>query len=57
MLDVKKIEGTETRKTRTLRYIVFYKKEVKLFLTKKYNIEFIDDDDESDDEEVNGLDV
>ena len=58
VLDVKKIEGTDTRKTRTLRYIIFYKKEVKLFLTKKYNIEFIDDDDdESDDEEVNGLDV
>lgn len=57
MMDLKKIDGTDTKKTRTIRHIIFNKAIVKLFLTNKYNIEFCDDEDHDDDIINNGLDA
>ena len=57
MMDLKKINGTDTKKTRTIRHIIFNKENVKLFLTNKYNFEFCDELDHDDDIVVSGLDV
>jgi hypothetical protein len=55
VMDVKKIDGTDQKKTRTGRFIVFDVNQVKLFLKNKYNIEFSnveDDNNDSDDDET-----
>lgn len=57
MMDLKKIDGTDTKRTKTSRYVLFDKAIVKLFLTNKYNIEFCDDEDQDDDIINNGLDA
>ena len=57
-MDVKKIDGTEQKRTMTGRYIVFNLDKVKLFLKDKYNIDFSDaqDNDDNDKEVVSSLD-
>ena len=52
MMDLKKIDGTDTKRTKTSRYVLFNKKVVKLFLTNKYNTEFCDELDHDDDDIV-----
>ena len=56
MMDLKKIDGTDTKRTKTSRCVLFNKAIVKVFLTNKYNIEFCDDEDQDDDIINNGLD-
>ena len=60
VMDVKKIEGTDQKRTMTGRYIVFDVNKVKLFLKNKYNIDFstVEDDNNtnSDNETENPLD-
>ena len=46
-MDVKKIEGTDQKRTMTGRYIVFGVNKVKLFLKNKYNIDFSNVEDEN----------
>ena len=50
-MDIKKIEGTDQKKTRTTRNIIFIVDTVKQFLKTKYNIEFVDDNDEDFDDD------
>ena len=61
MMDLKKIDGTDTKRTKTSRYVLFNKEIVKVFLTNKYNIEFCDDADSDDDSDADvvksGLDA
>ena len=47
-MDIKKIDGTEQKRTMTGRYIVFNLDKVKLFLKDKYNIDFSDAQDDND---------
>ena len=60
VMDVKKIEGTDQKRTMTGRYVVFDVNKVKLFLKNKYNIDFStveeDDNTDSDNETENPLD-
>ena len=51
IMDIKKIEGTDQKKTRTTRNIIFIVDTVKKFLKTKYNIEFVDDNDEDFDDD------
>ena len=51
VMDIKKIEVTEMKKTKTTRNILFHKDKVKVYLKNKYNIDFIEIDDDSDDED------
>ena len=54
IMDIKKIDGIEQKRTMTGRYIVFNLDKIKLFLKDKYNIEFFSNvqDDDDDDKEV-----
>lgn len=54
VMDIKKIDGVEQKRTKKGRFIVLYIDKLKLYLKEKYNIEFvdsefIDDEDEDDD--------
>ena len=68
ILDVKKINGIEQKRTAKSRNIIFNVTEVKAYLNDKYKIDFFDEieteikneiesDDESDDDTINPLDV
>ena len=52
VMDIKKIDGTEQKRTMTGRYIVFNLDKVKLFLKDKYNIDFSDAQDDDNDKEI-----
>ena len=57
-MDIKNIDGTEQKRTMTGCYIVFNLDKVKLFLKDKYNIDFSDaqDDTDNDKEIISPLD-
>ena len=57
IMDLKKIDGIDTKITKTARYILFDKQNVKSFLTTKYAAEFCEIAEDEADEKISDLDV
>ena len=56
IIDIKKIEGIEQRKTKTTRNLIFDLAKVKPYLQKKYKIEFSNIEDNEEYDEISPLD-
>ena len=51
IMDIKKLEGVDNKRTRTHRLIVIDVEKIKTYLLSKYKIEFPDKEDENNDVE------